>query len=105
MEESLIATQFSSAAVVVWIIQYLKSAGRLAWITQDTGRLNRVISAVLALATAAGIHYQFDSTAGTLTVTGLTLTNGLHFMWAAAQQFIGQELLYEAVYSPKKVRG
>lgn len=99
MEEPLISTQLTASAVVVWLIQYLKKAGWLTFMTDDTAVINRVVSALLALVTAAGIHYQFDTVAGVLTVTGLTISNGLHFIWAAIQQFVGQEILYEAIYN------
>lgn len=102
MEESIVSTQLTSSAVVVWLIQYLKSAGWLRFMTDDTGKINRAVSAVLALLTAAGIHITFDSTAGILTIAGITLANGLHFAWAAAQQFVGQEIIYEMVYRPRK---
>lgn len=102
MDESLVSTQLTASAVVVWVIQYLKGAGWLKFMTCDTGKLNRAVSAIFALLTAAGIHTTFDSTAGVLTVTGITLVNGVHLVWAAAQQFVGQEIIYEMVYHPRK---
>ena len=102
MDESMVTTQLTASAVVVWAIQYLKAAGWFKFMSDDSGKINRTVSALLALGTAAGIHLTFDSGAGVLTITGITIANGLHFLWASAQQFVGQEVLYEMIYHPQK---
>lgn len=100
-DTNIFSTQLTSSAVVVWVIQWLKHAGWCPWITADSNTLTRTISAAAAIGTAAGIHFSFDAAAGSLAITGLLLPNILHFLWVALQQFVGQELIYTAVYNRK----
>jgi len=100
MDETILTTQLTSSVIVVWVLQYLKAflglQGRAAVVVVRFG------SVMLAVLTAAGIHYTFDSEAGILTITGITLANVAHFLWGAFQQFVGQEIVYEAVYNKPK---
>ncbi len=101
MTEPSLLTHFTSSATVVWVIQELKKAGWCKSINMDTTQLNRVLSALAALATGAAIHFDWNGATSTLTISGLTTIAVLTFLWGAAQQFVGQEILYQMVYAPK----
>lgn len=104
MDEATIVTQFTSSAAIVWAIQELKRAGWCRFIDTNTIKLNRLISALAALASGAAINWTWDATTSTVTISGLTLAAVGTFLWQAAQQFIGQEVIYQAVYAPKAAR-
>lgn len=103
MQDPGLVTQFTGAAMIVWIIQGLKNAGWFPHMTVDTVKVNRFISALAALATASALHWNWDATTASLTISGLTVINVTHFAWAAAQQFVGQEMIYQLIYAPKTV--
>lgn len=93
----VISSQITTAAVAVWVLQKLKQCPRLPFINHGTDTLNTIISATLAALTAAGIYFNFDSDAGTLMVTGLTVDNALHFGWEWFTSFVMQETVYRGV--------
>ena len=102
MMESPYFAQGEIGIMIVWLIQWLKRLPWFPWVAERTAAANRLISAVLALASASLIHYSWDSTEGTLVITGLTLANTVHFLFAAAGQFCGQEVLYQMAYHKEK---
>lgn len=85
----------TASAVSVWIIQQLKKAKWFALLTPSTATLNRLASMIAALATATGIHMAFA--AGTLTITGLTLTGIVAALIAWFKSFVMNEIVYQAV--------
>lgn len=101
MVDPNVVTQFTGAATIVWVIQELKKAGWCKSIDFDTTKINRMVSALAALATGAAIHWNWDAATHALTISGLTATAILSFLWGAAQQFVGQEMIYQVVYAPK----
>lgn len=105
MTDPSIATpgaQITAAMIIVWLIQELKKSGRFPGITVDTVKVNRIVSAIGALATGAAIHWTWDSAAHSLLITGLTGWALLSFFWSFLQQFVGQEMLYQLIYAPKE---
>lgn len=99
--DDILATQIASSATVVWLIQWAKM--KLGLEGAAGIRVARLFSAILAVATAAGIQYTFDTDHGILTITGLTVANGFSFLWHAFQQFVGQEVIYKAAYNKTAV--
>ncbi len=100
--EQLFQTQVGVGFLVVWIIQKMKAAGWLKFINDDTGKLNRFLSALAAAAVTAGITVHYDPTGGALTVAGLTLANSLSFLATLLSQGAIQEVLYQVGFkSPK----
>jgi hypothetical protein len=85
----------TASAVSVWIIQQLKSATWFKVLTPSTATLNRLASIIAAAATATGIHVAFS--AGTLTITGLTLTGIIAAVIAWFKSFVMNELIYQGI--------
>lgn len=98
--EDILGTQVAASAIIVWIIQKLKGAKWVPFITQDSGALNRIIAVLGAAATTAGIHFSFDTTGGVLTVTGVTLMNVGIFAWDILRSTIFQEIIYRSSVKP-----
>lgn len=90
-------SQVAIAAVATWAINWLKTAGWAKFITPESStKVQRAVSALIALATAAGISFAWDSTAGVLTISGLHAANAAHLVWDAFQQYVLQHTLYHA---------
>ena len=90
-------SQMTSAAMMVYLLQWVKQSGWVPWITPDTKRLNRLLSTVLAGASALGIHFAFDVQAGTLVISGLTTVGVGHGLWHWFNQVISQQVIYDTV--------
>jgi hypothetical protein len=100
--EQLLQTQVGVGFLAVWIIQKLKAAGWLKFINDDTGKLNRFLSALAAAAVTAGITVHYDPTGGALTVAGLTLANSMSFLATLLSQGAIQEVLYQVGFKAPK---
>jgi hypothetical protein len=104
---SVLFSHFTSAAVVVYLIQLLKSAKWFPWL-QNEGQitLKRIVSIAGALGAHTGITYAWHSLgAGTATggyqfiVTLPPLSVVAAFVWRWAGQWIMQEGWYKIVYN------
>ena len=96
-----LVTQTFSAGGIVYIIQQLKKSGWFPMLTNDTKKLNQLASAFGALLSGAAIHYNWDQAAGVITITGVTSASLVLLIWHTAQQFVGQEYIYQYFWSSK----
>lgn len=90
-----------TSAIVVWLIQKAKESN-LSWlshISQENPGLLRLLAALGATLTAAGLTWTWDAS-GTLTVNGLTASNLLSFMGLIVKQYIEQYLVYKVGFKP-----
>ena len=92
MEDQLIS-QFTASGIAVWLIQKIKAAKWLPFITDETNGFNRTLAALLATLSTVGIVFTYDP-AGALTITGLTLANGVMLAWKVAGSLVMQEIIY-----------
>lgn len=104
-----LATQVTVSAIVVAFIQWLKASKYFPWITAGTKTLNRVLSVLLSLVQAIGIHMAWNHGAvpGSyeMEVTGLTLMGVATAAWAIVKSFVMNELIYRtaANNTPKTI--
>lgn len=91
----VIGTQVTVSAVAVYLLEKAKKAKWFPLVQAGSPAVNRVVAVLVALATAAGIHFSFD--AGTLTVSGLTGENFIHLAGEAIRAFVFQEGIYQTV--------
>lgn len=91
---------FAFGVIVNEIMKRLKKSNLLPWMSQGTARANALVAAALAALAAAGIHTEFDQAAGSLLITGLTLTNVLHFGGEWLKQWAMQHFMYHATKEP-----
>ena len=102
MDSNIVVTQFTSAAVFVWIMQTLKGAKWFPWLKNE-GQvwLKRTASIIAAIGTHTGIaHVWAPGTglgAGVLTVSLPPLAIIAVTMWHWVGQFTIQETVYQAV--------
>ncbi len=97
----------TSAQIVIsvlasYVIEYLKKNPRFAWLTaQSSKELLFAVGLVTSAATSLGVHWSFDSAAGTFMLTGLNSVKYHLFDWAKAWVF--QQLAYDGVVSRPSV--
>ena len=89
------ASQFVVSAIIVYLLQLVKKWKAVPWIAADTVKVNRWIAVAASFLAAIGIHTTFNSEAGVLTITGLTLTSIVTFAWTWVRGFVMQELTYQ----------
>jgi len=82
-----LGTQVTAAAVVSFLIGFLKKQSWFPWLTAESEKANRIAAVVLSGLAALGIHAQYTHAAGTLVITGLTLTTILSGAWHWLTQF------------------
>ena len=98
-----VAAHITSSAMLVYGLEYLKRAGWCRFITAETAILNRVVSFTYALAMALGITLTGDAAAGwTATIPPLSVL--LSGAFEALKQFTSQQLIWDGIVSPKRVR-
>lgn len=102
MNDPTLLSHLTSAAIVVYLIQWLKRASWVPWLTPETTTLSRIVSAILAAGSAIGLHVAYDSAGGVLTVTGLTVGSLLHGVWEWLNQFALQQLAYDVAVQPTR---
>lgn len=71
-DASVLGTQLTMSAVIVFILQVLKKASWFPWLSDQTQRLNTIVAVVLSGLAALGIHSSFDPASHVLTITGLS---------------------------------
>lgn len=97
-------SQVAVAALVTYFIEWMKNSDHplFKWINEHKTGLLRALNAALAAVAAVGVHYTFDPTAGTLTVTGLQASAIAHALWEWAKQWAFQQVTYDAVVSKQR---
>lgn len=96
-----ISTTMIVSAGAAYVMQWLKkSAWFPALSTESTALYQRGFAVLVAVITSLGIHYSYDATLGTLTVTGLVgsqlYDHGVDFL----KSFVLQQLTYDAAIKP-----
>lgn len=83
----LMTSQVTAAAVVSFLIAFLKKQAWFPWLSQESDRANRIAAIALSGLASVGIHAQFDHATGQLLITGLTLTTIAAGLWHWVTQF------------------
>ena len=103
MEGNDFTAHLTLGAVAVYAIEHAKSSGLVPWMTADTKTLNRLVNLITAFITSIGIGYTYDATAGTLVVSGLTLSSLALGLWELTKQYVVQQVLYDTVIQRRVV--
>lgn len=98
MNDSLIGQQISISIITSHIIEWLKQQDWFPFAKTNEQWLNRVTSAIAALATAGAINYTFG-TNGDFNFNGNIYTV-LHGLWSATQQYALQHVVYKIAIAP-----
>jgi hypothetical protein len=106
MDPNLLVDQLGSAAVVVFLLEWLKKQSWFIWLTDEsTKRVKWLFSLVFGALAVAGIGYVWTPSEGTLLVTGLTLTGIATALWHYIVQIVSQKVIYRvAVQTPEATK-
>ena len=91
-----VMTHLTTGAVVVYAIQWLKHLSWFKWLSDDTGTVNRIVSAIAAAGIAFGISVTGDAATGWNVGIPPLVTlaaSGYEFV----KQFAVQQVLYDGV--------
>jgi hypothetical protein len=86
---------FTSSAVSVWLMQWLKNSKWFPLLKEGQAALNRTAAVVVAFLSSLGVHFVWDGTAHTLLITGLTLSGIGAMAWHFINQMAAQETIYQ----------
>lgn len=101
----LFGTQFTVAAVIVWLINKLKAwLLTKGWAVATIATFARWIAALGAALSVVGISFAFDISAGVLTVSGLTLTGIVTLLWEWLKQYVVQYSAFRINDAAKALR-
>ena len=97
--ESLISSQLAGAALLAYLLQWVKSSNLIPWVSEHTKGINYALTGVSSLIAAVGIHYQFDAAAGVLTIGGLHANSVLYGLWEWMKQWAFQQGAADMIFS------
>lgn len=98
MGQDLVISQVTLSTVVVVVMEWLKKASWFPWLTVQSEKVNKLIAIFLAAITAIGIHYTYDASTATLTLTGISLAALGHGLWHWLQSYAVQETVYKGAF-------
>jgi hypothetical protein len=99
-DANIAMTTFTTGALTVAALNWLKQSPWFPWITKERNTLVRILSIVAATASSAGIGHIWNSADHSLVISGLTLPNVVGFAWAAVKQFAMNETLFQVTKKP-----
>lgn len=82
------------SALTPFVLEWLKDKPWAPFVQRYRADLNRVTAAIVAAGNAVGVAFAYDAATGTLTITGLDLTQILTIGVTALLAFITQEIVY-----------
>lgn len=105
MDQSLILSTGAAAALSSIFLQALKNSQWVPFLgtRPDQAKMNAFVAAILAAVASIGIHYNFDMTAGTLTITGLSMQNIAHGLMQWGIQYATQHMVYKSTIVPAEL--
>lgn len=93
------------SAVLAWVsakgIEWMKSSRLFPAVTYTSETVNRWLARVVAVAAAIGVHTTFDSSAGVLTITGLTFIGIRDSALEVARQIMLTQIAYKKFVRPE----
>jgi hypothetical protein len=101
----ILGSQVTAAAVVSFLIAFLKKQSWFPWLTAETDKANRIVAIILSGAASVGIHATFNHEAGQLVITGLTLASIATFAWHWIQQFALTHGWFKATSATDQIYG
>lgn len=100
-----LGTSIGAAAVISFVIAFLKNQHWFPYLTAETEKLNRYVAIGLSGLAALGINATFDHSHGVLTITGLTLTSIVTAGWLWLKQFAITHGWFKATGSTDQIVG
>lgn len=93
---NIVITEFTSSAIVVFLMQRLKQAKWFPLLQAGKANVNRIFAVGAAALGAIGVNFVWDSSSHSLTITGLTLWGVAIMFWKWLNHYAIQETIYQA---------
>ena len=87
----------TGSAMSVAIIQWIKNSKRISFVNQHTKGINLFLGWLSAFGAATGIHYTWDSHAGTILISGISLWAVTHAAFDVTKSYAFNWLIYEGM--------
>jgi hypothetical protein len=97
MDPATLAPAAIVQVIAVWVIQKLKAAKWFPLLTQNSATVNRIVAYVTALATTAGITWNWMVNERNLVIHVPTWDTIVQALWTAAAAVIANEVTYMLV--------
>lgn len=97
MDPTTLAPAAILQVIAVWVIQKLKEAKWFPLLTQNSATVNRIVAYLTALATTAGITWDWMATQRNLVIHVPTWETIVQALWTAAAAVIANEVTYMLV--------
>ncbi len=108
MDSGFVLTAGGTALISSLVLQALKhselSIFNFLGTEKEKWSNNLTFSIIIAFITSLGIGYKYDSTAGTLVLSGLTAAGITHGLWHWFFQWISQHAIYKTVVVPTELQ-
>lgn len=96
-DANVVISTVTIQAIGIYLLQRMKAATWIPFITKETPAINRLVAAFLAAVGAVGIHAAWNGAAHTLTITGLDVSGIAIAAWAWTKNFVWQQMIYHGV--------
>jgi hypothetical protein len=103
--ENVLATQITIGTIGSGLLAYLKSAKWAPWFNKHSAVLNHAYLLVTSAAGAIGVHFVWDASSHSLTITGLSLVTVAIGFWEWAKQYAVQYLVQRGAFGPVSIPG
>ena len=96
-------SMFSSGVASVYAIELLKRIKSIPFVDEQSRVLNRWLGVIASGLATVGIGFTFDSQAGTLLITGISLATIAQTAWHWFTQWALQQVLYQSAFEKRTV--
>lgn len=103
--ENVLATQITLGTIGAGLLTYFKNATWAPWFNKHSAKINHAWLLITSGLGAAGIHYTWNATEHSLTITGLTVLGIAHAIWEWTKQWCVQYGIQRGVFGPVSIPG
>ena len=102
MDSNIAITQFTTSALTVGALQWLKAQPWFPLVSEGKATLNRIVAAFVAFCTSLGVHFVWNGAEHTLVISGLTIGTIAVSLYHWLSQMATQEVIYQATANRSK---
>src|SRR5215475_6675696 len=96
--ENVLATQLTLGTIGAGVLAYLKTAKWAPWFNKHSANLNHMWLMATSFAGALGVHWVWDASNHSITITGISLLAIVHGLWEWAKQWTVQYLVHRGAF-------
>lgn len=103
--QNILVTQLTLGTIASGVLAYLKTAKWAPFVNKHSYAINHAYLLITSAFGALGIHYTWDASNHSLTITGLNLVAILWALWKWAEQWSVQYLIQRGAFGPVSIPG